>query len=545
MTTSADHSSVAPRFALRWSVARAHLARHWVLWVLALAFVGHLTVVWGTTYLPLGDLGGHVELMDIMARSSDPRTIYPELYVTRSPLTANGLSLCLAVLLARLIGTLNVAKLLLTWFVIGTPLSALALARAFKRPDWTALLATPLVFGALLNVGFLNFIASLPFLLFAVAVARKFAAEGGLRRGLLLFLLLQATYFAHILGYLIALGMVGAVMLVFVPGLRAWRRWLALVASTPFFAAWSYQRLLAGQATEAGRTIRTAGGGFGAEFLPWDRRLQLTHEWGMRFFKDNVDEVAFLLMVVVWLLAMAATGRDSASNAGVAEAQASWWKRMAAALREYAVEWITLSCMAAFFLLPNNIREVNILAERAWFFTLVFFAFWPRIQPRSWRFGVLIAPLLAVVLGYPWVVHSKFQEFQRRYVGGLPAAIAALPDRTALAYVMEYPEIDLTHMGPLWHLPKMLQATLNGGHSDDCFAIRPYYPIDYRPGRTPSPLGRPFWRAGNLDDYDYVLVLSHTKPTEALASNRVKLRWHELDWWLFDVVLGPARASRP
>ena len=66
----------APRECQGAAATSSSLPAHRVEAALAIAFVGGMLAVWGPRWLPMGDLGGHIELMDIVPLAT--------LYVARS-----------------------------------------------------------------------------------------------------------------------------------------------------------------------------------------------------------------------------------------------------------------------------------------------------------------------------------------------------------------------------------------------------------------------------------------------------------------------------
>ena len=64
------------RAAVCWKPLES--ATFWTLFLTAVAFDLH--AVWSVGWLPMGDVGGWIELMDVMARYDDPNTVYSELF---------------------------------------------------------------------------------------------------------------------------------------------------------------------------------------------------------------------------------------------------------------------------------------------------------------------------------------------------------------------------------------------------------------------------------------------------------------------------------
>jgi hypothetical protein len=508
------------------------LSRHHALLLVGLGALLNLWVVLSVRWLPIQDVGGHIEIMDIMARATDPGTIYPEMYQTSTPWTANGLCLVLATLFGGLVSAITIAKLLIAFYVVALPLSILSLARAFDRPPWLALFACPLVFSAVFGLGFLNFMVAMPMLFWSISLGRKYAEKGGWKLGLGLTLLMATTVLAHIIAYMMTIAMVFVMIYLHLPSMKRALRLSPVFLSTPIFLKWVYERILANTPTEAGRTFVGANEGFGTTFYSLDQRIDTLHQWGFRFLKSGADDFVLILLLLAWLVLLGISMRDKSPLADSAD-KATGFR---AILRNYALELMIVCCLVGYFVLPNHLREVAIISERAWFIGIFFLALLPRARltaGTSW----IAAVLLIIAVAFPIVVQRVVKRFDDEVVGGLPEAIAALPDKTALAYVKTVHEIENVYQGPHWHIPKALHAVHNGGYTDDNFAIRPYFPVDFRPGKTPGSVSPAFWHDNNLFDWDHVLLYQASEPTAALNSSRLKLRWSGGPWWLFDVIV--------
>jgi hypothetical protein len=507
--------------------------------LLAVVVIVNLYVLFSVKWMPLQDVGGHAELMDIMARGDDPSTSYPDRYEVNSAFTANGIAMLTARLLGPpLIPTLVLIKLFLAFYVAGMPLALFSLARAFRRPPWLAVFAGPLVFNAVWNFGFLNFLIALPLVFWSLAVARTFAEKGGWLRGAGLAVLLNLVFLSHILAFLMTVPMVALVLVLFMPGPRRGLRLTPVLLAVPMFGVWFWQRMIAGQATPNGRTFLSKAGDLGTDYKPLAWRLQELSLRGMTFLKNNKDEIAQIVLLFAWLALVAAAVHFRKPPDPLEERPSVFAKAWGLA-RDHTLEILTLGCLAGHFLLPTDVREVQIISLRAWWVALFLLPLWIRVPLRlstAW----LAAPVLFIAVWYPLQVRKECRKFDRQVLGDLPTAIASLNDRTGLACVFSTAEVPMVEMNALWHLPRALHTTLNGGWSNDNFAIRPYYPIDIKAGKVPPPLNARFWADPDVNEWDYVIFWGSSEPTEAIRSDTVGLRWHQNGWWLFEVYKNPA-----
>ena len=492
-------------------------------WLLGLLCVLQVAPVWLTTWLPMGDLGGHLELMDIVARYHDPHTVYAATYVLPHGLNPNTVALYLAAALPWL-GALAISKLLISLYLIGVPWSLLLLSRAFGRSPWLVLLSLPLSWNALVNVGFLNYIIALPLLFAILAWARVASERGGLWRLFGLALSLVLLFFCHMIAFLIGLGMAAAVLLAWLPSWRHAGRLLALAPALWPLLHWIKRKFVDLEATEAGRTF--GGGSLGLIRLPLRQLAAQIPAWGMQFFRDKSDDIAFGIVCGLWLIALG-IGVWQARKLPRIQGIVAW-------LRSQGLEILTLCCIAAYFVLPSHMNEMANITERIVVQVLFLLVLLPQVRFEG-RLRWLIVPMALLAACFPLVVHAHFQQFEREEVGHLPQALKRLPEHSRLGYLLWDRDNQVTFMGPLWHLPRAMFVLAQGGVTDDSFAARPYTPVQYQPGKTPEKLDDEFWNNPHVFDYDHVLIRTRQKPVEVLRQPMLELIFAEGEWWLFKV----------
>jgi hypothetical protein len=525
-----------------------------------------LVPIWASRWLPLGDLGGHIELFDVVSRYHDTKLAYTQVYALPTQLGPNTASLIAAYLLSPL-DALSSAKLLLSAYVLALPLATLLLCRAFRRSAWLALFSFPLVFNALMNMGALNWLLGLPLILTSFASARLLVEERRWWWAVSLSVTLLLLLLTHVMAFLIGLGMVLAVLLLFA---RRWRDllWLLLLLpSMPLFGRWAWQMFIGLQQNTAGRSFGTSDG-LQASFRDSATLLMMMHTWGMQFFRDFSDELAFSLLLGNWLLLLVWSWRRRSRRPTSRQQQWSpaflgghasgllrsdspppgsefLWnvERMRvlrslsiAFARRWALEGSALCCFLAYLSLPSEINEMEVINQRIVVIFLLLLSVSLRLSVKTLRDALLFLPVAALALGYPVVVAWHFQRFEREEVGELPALLETLPEGSSMAYVMLDKDSELTFMGPLWHLPKAIHALSNGGVTDDSFAIRPYTPVQYREGQAMprmQPYGEHFLAAQEFGLFDYVLVRSFELPAHLAHAAALEPCGSSGPWHLF------------
>ena len=493
-----------------------------LLFGLTLAFM--LVPIWATQWLPLQDLGGHIELMEIMHRHGDSTLAFQKTYILPGWFDPNSLSLGVAWLLGPHIGTLAVSKLLLCFYVLGMPLSILSMARAFQRSPWLALIGTPFVFNALMNVGFINYLIALPLMFWMVPLAKRLAEEEKTRDAMAFGICAIALFYAHVIAFLI-----GWAMGMFVLALYGKRRgWIAgALASLPsllMLGVWVDRMFLDPVATELGRTFGTEAG-LATTYTPLEKKLTSFHTWGTNFFRDNLDEIALITIATVWLVAF--TQRPTTPS----KATPSRLER----LRRMGLELITLICVAAYLLLPSGANEIAILTERIPIMIITFLLLWPRAKMHEKLMRWFLIPTVIAAMTYPFLVHQRFTQFETHEVGELQDIISTMKQGSKVAYILSEPASNNTYMKPLWHIPKAQHAVTNGGITHDSFALRPYTPIQYKTNQSPTRVKARFEKTASVYEFDYVLLQRRTTPTHMFNRKGIDFVLNKGPWWLFSI----------
>ncbi len=539
-------------------------------WLLAVAITANLVALWASPWLPMANLGRHVQLLDIAVRYNDAQTAYRDWFLLPNVLEPGTLPLWLA----RLLPYLNawvVARLLLSAYVVGLPLALLAVARAMGRSPWLALFAVPLTWNALVNAGELNFLVALPLLFWVVALARTLAVAGGARRGVLLAVVLMLLFLCHILAF--GLGVVSVVFLFawFRQDLWSLTRLWVLLPSLPLVLALAWRQLVAAQNAAIAR-LHTHAAPLANQRLPLRQMAERLYDWTLLFFTDHVDKLVAAILLVIWAVLWLIGRYDVATaNRGLLDPksferrmfgrrkwtlarvkrtvtdgtlwQGKWdrrrprWPDIQQWLVEHGLEALTVTWALVYLALPTQYQGVPVVAELLPLPTLLLLTLWPRVEFTGIRQWFAI-PLLVVALGYSWQVQREFGQFSQREVGGLAEQLADLPPSPRLAYVVWQDTSAVTYKHPLRHLPTGILAAQRGGLMDDNPATEPQAILHFRKGVTSVQLQRDFWLDPALLEVDEVLLRSGTEPTEAQDSGHLDHIWHGGDWWLYRVQHG-------
>ena len=538
-------------------------------WVLAVAIFANVAVLWTVQWLPMADLGSAVQTLDLMARYHDAETGYQGWFVLPHALDPGTLALWLA----RLLPVLNawtLARIWLSFYVVGLPLALLALARAMGRSPWLALLAVPLTWNALVNAGLLNALIALPLLFTALALARTMATFGGLWRGALLAMTLVLLFFADLA--LFTLGLASVVFLFVWYRQDAWslsRLWVVL-PTLPLILQWLWRQLVAAQ-TSAILHLQMREHPPVTEHLPVRALLARLYDWTLLFFTDHADCVVAAVLGLVWL-AMWLTGAYDVAFAdrGLLDPKSferrmfgrrKWtlarvkraildssvmnavgrrrvrWRDVQAWLTEHGLEILTVLWALLYVSLPTQYRGVPVFAELLPVPTMLLLSLWPRVQWHEWR-RWLFVPVMLAALAYAWQVRAEFEKFSRNEVAGLPDQLAELPQGARFAYVQWSGASGVAYKGALRHLPTGIVASQHGGLMNDNPATVPQAIFRLRKGLSTVELQSDFWADPALLEVDFVLLRSMVEPEDAQNSVHLEHMWHNRTWWLFRVAHG-------
>ena len=237
-------------------------------WEIAFAFgaLAAAAPLFAVTFPPIQDLPQHLAAMRILI-DYDAASLHFSEFFEVDLFRTQYLGYYTAVRALALFLPLELAnRVALGLALVATPYALRALLRALGRDERHALLALPLTWNAHLILGFLNFVAAFPLMLFGLALAVEQRKDTTLRaqftsparrRAFLLGFVTVATFATHVVPFAF-LGL-GAALIGMGEGARpTLRRWLALVPGGLVSILWAL-RSPAGQATVAATSNRRRG----------------------------------------------------------------------------------------------------------------------------------------------------------------------------------------------------------------------------------------------------------------------------------------------
>ncbi|HYO96524.1 MAG TPA: hypothetical protein VER33_18555, partial [Polyangiaceae bacterium] len=170
----------------------------------AVFLLASLSLAWPlfvARYVPIQDLPQHVAAVRVLHDFNVPGLAF-ERFFERSLLSTQYLSVyLLADLLTSALGALLACKCILAASMVGVPFAARKLLAELRQPQSYALFTLPLAYHAHWLLGFINFVAALPLMLWGIALAVRWRRQGSRRTGLALGKLGLVTFYTHVVPF--------------------------------------------------------------------------------------------------------------------------------------------------------------------------------------------------------------------------------------------------------------------------------------------------------------------------------------------------------
>src|SRR5713101_5300929 len=176
------------------------------LWafLLFLCAVANVTALWSAPYLPFTDLPQHAAAIATLRHWSDPQWKGQEYFTLALGRSQYLLYYLAGALLAFPLGTAERANLvLLSATALAFPYALRSLLRALGADERLALFAAPLFWSQSLLIGFFNYLAALPLLLWGLSLAVRDAQDPRPRRTALLAAVAVALFHLHLSAFLL------------------------------------------------------------------------------------------------------------------------------------------------------------------------------------------------------------------------------------------------------------------------------------------------------------------------------------------------------
>ena len=449
-----------------------------------------LLPVWLFAYFPSQDGPAHLGSAAVLRALSEGSSALGAVYMTQWDANTNQVYFLLLQTLGKVLPLLVVEKVVLSLFVLGLPLASLGAARMVKGSPYAALLSFPLVYTLPLYMGFFNFCLSLPLFVLSVGCYAAFAAAPSRIKGLGLAGLLLLLYLTHIIAAASAMLVVFSATLVRLCQPRPRRERLeqgaALLSVAPTGVLVAVFLLLFRQSAEASGPERSAlariGDFFSHSFAlvneplsPYAKLVYLLEPFARADRLYTLPLFGLLLGLFVFGVVRVTRTRTWRRHLPLFTATCLFVLLLAVAPGRYgALGW-----------LPGRLSPLVGLVLLLWLATLAL----PAALWRLTAVGVAVVTVLSVSYRLP--VHQQLNAVIEEYVVAaavVPAGAVALPLHLEERYQAEglKPALRKARFNAFEHAASYANLERPFANLRNFEPERPYFPLQYRPGRDPN-----------------------------------------------------------
>ncbi len=415
-------------------------------------------------------------------------------------------------LLSVVTGSAERANLFLLAAVgLAYPYALRSLLGALGRDTRLAIFGCALFWSQNLTVGLLNFVASVPLVLFGLAEVVRQASKPTWRRGVGLAALTVAILYLHLSAFALFVAQ-GVVLMWLLPtphdAATVRVELVERMRSLPRRVAWLTPAIAClGVILTAGRAGAAATADDGIEYAP---RLELVRQlpiWLFDCFRSRVDDIlgGSLLVVLVALLVAAQPLVSFAEK----------WQRL-------CVRALFVIATLAYFAMPSRVGAYALLLDVR---MTTFVAFSAILLPRprgDFRGSVPLALAGALSLAMAANVAHEVRAFERDEVGNFDDLLRAMPRGKRLLSLNFEPRSMHVNVNPFGYFGSYYRARY-GGVASFSFNEIPHWPVQYRrdarpPGQPESGVtwGNPCMFRNSRDGayFDYLLVHAARNPMD-------------------------------
>jgi hypothetical protein len=504
---------------LSWTDA-AHPLWKWLLRICAAAT---FLPLWSAAHLPFTDLPQHAAAIGTLRHWWDPVWKSQEYFTLALGQTQYLLYYLAGAALAFPFGTAERANLvLLSLTAVAFPYSLRAMLRALRADERLALFACTLFWSQALLIGFFNYLAAMPLVLWGLSLAVRQAEAPRPRTLWMLAGAAVALFYLHLSAFIFfaPAAAIASLALPRVPPLREWPRrllWAAPVAVLSLLWLWT-SPVVHPQAVGWQQPMAVA-------FEDPAVSLRNIPDALLDIWRGPEDEWCLLALLAAAALLAWPQRREAESDP---------WKRGLVAA------WAALAALL-YFAFPVSVGWLWQLNER---YALVFALLAPALlRPAPGLRGA--APLVLVAATAFFAAGSALANIRAfdREVGPFDEVLShARPGERLIGMIFEQ-NSRYAKFSPFIHYQAYYRARM-GGVASFSFAELPQSPLRYRPERAPPPHPAGWeWHAGlfrnDVDGayYDYVLVRATFEPPQLHQGGP---RWRPLaqqgNWALYEKV---------
>lgn len=479
--------------------------------LLATAAVACVVPLFCARHLPMSDLPEHVATMATLRHWGDPSWANREYFqIAGIGETPYWLYHVAGALLSVVTGSAERANLVLLAVVgLSYPYALRSLLRALGRDERLALFGCALFWTQNLTVGLLNFVASVPLMLFGLSLVARQAEKPTWRRGIGLAAVAVAVLYLHLSAFVLFV-VQGALLSWMLPvpvgAPRVRPELIARLRGLPRRLVWlAPATACAFMVFMAGRAGASASADRGMHFTPRLELLRNLPMWLFDCFRSKVDDVlgwSLFAMLVVLLVA----SRRSVSF------EERW--------RSRCVQMLFGVALLVYFVMPATAGTYALLLDvRMSVFVALFAVLLPR--PRDdYRGASPLALAGALSIAASINVAHEVRAFEREEVGNFDELLQRMPHGRRLLSLNFEPRSRHVNANPFGYFGSYYRARY-GGVASFSFNEIPHWPVQYRvdqrpPGQPAKGVswGNPCMFRNSRDGmyFDYLLVHGERDP---------------------------------
>ena len=185
-------------------------------WIVAGLILLYLVPIWAFQYIPTQDGPSHLNNAQILSQFTNPAYNFQRIYDLRLNPFPNWLSHASLAVLMKIFSPLAAEKILLSLYVIGFPLAFIYFVGAVDPAKKAlGLFSFAFIYNYMFMMGFDNFVFSIPLAFWALGYFWKRRFRLTIGQAVVLNLLLLLVYFGHMITYLVVLGSIAFIAVIY------------------------------------------------------------------------------------------------------------------------------------------------------------------------------------------------------------------------------------------------------------------------------------------------------------------------------------------
>lgn len=509
--------------------------RHPFRWLVVCCFIASLLLIWIPKFLPLVDYPEHLLAIQVLAHPNDLAFHYARDYAVEFHHIPYLTAYILGMLLNRILPIFWTGKILLSFYLVLTPLSVFAYLKSLRLEVWPGLLSFAFLFNLFFYMGSLNFLLSIPLAFFTLAGTIRWLTEPdgladttGFRKTKWIhplcimggFLLLFYTHFVTFAAVIL----VAVAMLLFrsITGVRIFQLGVATVPS-----------LLLAMLTLWQEHLRSPGG-LSMSWLPLPSRLfDLLQPF--LIYRDDSYHVTVINRLNIPLLVLALVLIGVSLIGEVRDASSRPKGNIEHSRKGLSITWIVFTAfLASALIFPSELPSASFAHRLSILVLFSSIAVLPTKMARS--LPVKVVMVSAALFSFT-ITSVRMAAFSRE-MRPLNVAIQRMNPGSRVLPLIQNPHSRHLQGYPFLHSINYYHLIKGGSNPNLLFRNMPQMPVRYRFLSEMAPLDEfnpsLFRWEIHHDDYRYFLARQPTPEVFADLSAHTHLIFESEGWYLFE-----------